>query len=190
MRQPLILTIGFFLLGWAGAAEALRCGNRVVSSGDWDFQVRERCGEPAWTNTFGELLVSGIDGPLQRRVERVHEEWFYNFGPRNLVQRLLFVDGRLSRIESVGYGVRQVGGDCSEVALRRGATLGEVYLHCGEPRSRSNRYEDIVIRDGHGNARVRPVRREEWLYSFGSSRFLRMVVFHDGRLDRVERISR
>lgn len=182
--------VAIVLLIWSVEAQALRCGNRVVGTGDWDFQVRERCGEPAWINSHGELLVSGIDGPLERRLERVHEEWVYNFGPRSLVQRLSFIDGRLTRIESAGYGVRSIGAECSDAALRRGSTLGEVYLRCGEPQSRNSRYQDVVIRDGRGNARVRPVRREEWLYSFGGSRFVRMAVFHDGRLDRVERIPR
>ena len=175
---------------WVGEAHALRCGNRIVDRGDYDFQVRERCGEPYWTQTYSELIVSGMEGPLERRTERIYDEWYYNFGPRNLVQRMVFLDGRLIKIESAGYGERRVGGDCSDIALRRGATTGEVVLRCGEPASRTSRYEDVVFRDGRGNARVRPVRREEWIYTFGRSRFVRMAIFLDGRLDRVERISR
>lgn len=178
-------------LSWAGNVHALRCGNRIVTTGDHQFQVRERCGEPYWSSSFSELVVAGLDGPVERRAERVYEEWFYNFGPRHLVQRLVFDDGRLIRIESAGYGVRRVGGDCSDIALRRGASGGEVVLRCGEPLSRTSRYEDVIIRDGLGNARVRPVRREEWIYEFdGRSRFVRMAVFVDGRVDRVERIER
>lgn len=190
MAKLLCRLLPILALGVAGSAEALRCGNRIVSTGDWDFQVRERCGEPAWTDTYSELLVSGIDGPIERRVERVHDEWFYNFGPRSLVRRLVFVDGRLARIETGGYGVREIGTDCSDTALRRGSRLGEIYLRCGAPESRNRRYEDVVQRDGLGRAQVRPIRREEWLYALPGSRFMRLLVFHDGRLDRVERISR
>lgn len=186
----LLLPVLLLAAVWTTDAHALRCGNRVVTTGDYDFQVRERCGQPYWTNTYSELLIAGLDGPLERHAERVYDEWYYNFGPRNLVQRLVFVDGRLIKIESAGYGERRVGEDCGDIALRRGATTGEVVLRCGEPASRTSRYEDIVFRDGRGNARVRPVRREEWIYEFGRSRFVRMAVFLDGRLDRVERISR
>lgn len=186
-----ILLVLLVILAWAGDAHALRCGNRVVTTGDHTFQVRERCGEPYWTNATSELLVSGLDGPLERRVERHVEEWFYNFGPNRLVHRLVFADDRLVRIETAGYGVRRVGNDCSDTALRAGVTSGEVVLRCGEPSSRSSRYEDVVIRGGAGNARVRPVRREEWIYDTDRrSRFVRIAIFHDGRLDRVDRIER
>lgn len=181
----------FLALSWAGNAQALRCGNRLVATGDHQFQVRERCGEPYWSSRYTELSVVGLEGPFERRAERVFDEWFYNFGPRFLVQRLVFDDGRLIKIESAGYGVRTVGGDCSDIAMRRGATGGEVVLHCGEPLSRSSRYEDVVVRDGLGNARVRPVRREEWIYDLdGRSRFVRMAILIDGRVDRVERLER
>lgn len=189
MRFDFLVAV-LVLLAWVGEAQALRCGNRIVTTGDYDFQVRERCGDPYWTNSYSELLVSGIDGPFEHRAERVYDEWFYNFGPRNLVQRLVFADGRLIKIESGSYGERRVGTTCDDGALRSGATMGEVVLRCGEPASRRSRYEDVVIRDGLGNARVRPVRREEWIYDLGRSRFVRMAIFHDGRLDRVERISR
>lgn len=184
------LVIGLLIFAGIGEAQALRCGNRVVTTGDHDFQVRERCGDPYWTNSYSELMVSGIDGPFERRAERIYDEWYYNFGPRNLVQRLVFADGRLIKIESGSYGERRIGTSCDDTALRPGATLGEVVLRCGEPASRRSRYEDVVMRDGMGNARVRPVRREEWVYDQGRSRFVRMAIFHDGRLDRVERISR
>jgi hypothetical protein len=178
-------------LVFAADAHALRCGNRIVTTGDRDFQVIERCGEPFWTNSYSELHVTGLDGPVEHRAERVYEEWFYNFGPRSLVQRLVFADGRLVKIESAGYGEREIGQNCDDSALRSGATAGEVVLRCGPPRSRNTRYEDVVLRDRFGNARVRPVRREEWIYDFGRrSRFVRMAVFVDGRLDRVERIAR
>src|SRR5690606_4665015 len=130
-----ILLVLLVILAWAGDAHALRCGNRVVTTGDHTFQVRERCGEPYWTNATSELLVSGLDGPLERRVERHVEEWFYNFGPNRLVHRLVFADDRLVRIETAGYGVRRVGNDCSDTALRAGVTSGEVVLRCGEPSS-------------------------------------------------------
>jgi hypothetical protein len=189
MRLP-TLPVMLLALVWTADAYALRCGNRLVDVGDHSFQVLERCGDPYWTNAFSELLVAGENSLFERRAERVYEEWFYNFGPRKLVQRLVFADDRLIRIESGSYGVRRIGEDCSDAALMRGSSAGEVVLRCGEPLSRRSRYEDTVIRDGHGNARVRPVRREEWTYDFGRSRSVRLAIFHDGRLQRVERISR
>lgn len=169
-------------------AMAMRCGNRVVTTGDRDFQVRERCGEPFYVGSYSELEVRGQYGPLEQRVERVFEEWYYNFGPRSLVRRLLFADGRLVRLDTAGYGSRSVGDDCGDAALRPGLTPGEVFLRCGAPEGRSQRYEDTVVRDGAGNALVRPVRREEWRYRLRGSRFMRLAVFVDGRLQQVDRV--
>jgi hypothetical protein len=44
--------IALVLLMACTSAHALRCGNRVVDEGDRDFQVRERCGEPFWTESW------------------------------------------------------------------------------------------------------------------------------------------
>lgn len=190
MPRFLLPLLALALLTVADSAWAMRCGNRLVTTGDYDFQVRERCGEPYWSNGFSELHIQGLDGPLERRQERVFEEWFYQDGPHRLVRRLLFADNRLVRIEVGGYGVRSIGNECSDRAFRRGAAAGEVFLRCGAPEARNQRYEDVVQRDGSGNARVRPIRREEWFYPFDGSRFVRKLVFHNGVLDRVERIAR
>lgn len=190
MSRSAFVAIALLLLAGTQNVHAMRCNGRVISSGDFDFQVRERCGAPSWSNRYSEMVVSGIDSPLEHRRERVHEQWSYNFGPTNLVRHLHFVDGRLERIDTGGYGVRAIGEDCSDVVLSRGNRQSEVFLHCGEPASRSSRYEDLLVRDGGGNARIRPVRREEWLYPDGASGAWRRVQFVDGRLDSVERLSR
>lgn len=176
-------------LGFAGDAAALRCGGRVVDTGDYDFQVRERCGEPYWYETYSELRVIGAHGPLEHRVERVFEDWYYNFGSNRLVQRLRFRDGRLVRVEALGYGSGSIGGQCNDVALSRGTTSGELVLRCGEPASRTARYRDNVIRDGYGE-RIRPQRYEEWVYRFSDSRYARLVVLVDGKISRVEPLTR
>jgi hypothetical protein len=190
MANKAWLLLSSFLLV-AGEVYALRCGNRLVTTGDHQIQVSERCGTPYFTESYGVLLVSGVDSPIQRRREQVHEAWYYNFGPRNLVQRIEFVNGRVARIDSGGYGARRVGADCNDHALRPGLSTGEVFLRCGEPHGRGVAgYEDVVITDPGGGVRVRPVRREEWQYSIPGSSYLRLAHFLDGRLDRVERIPR
>lgn len=189
MRRTRLLLILLVLVAVAGPAQALRCGNRLVTVGDFDVQVLARCGEPYWVHSRSNLLVAGIDSPLQWRQEQVVQDWYYNFGPRHLVRRLRFVDDQLVAIDSAGYGARQIGGDCSDIALSRGASTGEVFLRCGAPAARSQRYQDIVRYDGVGNAIVQPVLREQWRYHLPGSRYLRLAIFHDGQLDRVERIA-
>lgn len=181
-----------FLLAaaFAGDALALRCDGRVVTMGDFDFQVRERCGDPYWISRRPELLIAGAGSFIERRVERVSEEWFYNFGPSNLAQRLVFVDGRLQKIDTTGYGRSRLGGDCPDTAFSRGISVGELVLRCGPPASRLERYQDMIIRDGLGNERLRPVYYEEWRYVLPRSRFVRNAIFIDGRLHRVDNIEK
>jgi len=191
--RPLYLSV-VVLIGlalWPVAdAEAMRCGGRVVSTGDFDFQVRERCGEPHWVETRRELLTQGAWGPVERRQERVIEDWYYDRGSNALVQRLVFVDGRLSRTESAGYGPGARAGNCGDVDFSRGATTGEIALRCGQPDSRALRYRDEIRRDGRGNELLRPREVEEWVYAGSGGRLGRLLVFEDGRLERVSTLPR
>ena len=45
----------------------MRCGTRLVTDGMEDFRVRERCGEPFWTDHFNNVEVLGAYGPVERQ---------------------------------------------------------------------------------------------------------------------------
>jgi len=169
----------------AAPAHALRCGTRVVTDGDRDFAVRERCGEPFYVDQFSSVSVSGADGPLETQVEDVYDVWYYNFGPRRLMVRLLFLNGRLQREETLGYGVKTIGDSCNLDTLPAGTSAGEIIAYCGEPAARRNQRRANVRRDNFGNERYTPVRVEEWTYDFGDSRLLRVLTLHNGRLQDI-----
>ena len=91
-------------------ADAMRCGNRLVSNGDTQTQVRDLCGEPSDVQSRfitrrpsfvrnGQTYYFG-DGYVEIPVE----VWTYNFGPYKLMRRVRFVDGRIDEIETLGYG--------------------------------------------------------------------------------------
>ena len=184
-------TLAALLLLAAGApAQALRCDGRVVDVGDHAIQVRERCGEPFWIDAYTEVLVRGEYGPLEQRVERPVEAWYYNFGPNRLLRRLLLVDDRLVREDSLGYGVATIGTDCRIDALPAGTPAGVVVARCGEPISRRERWREIVRRDEAGNARRRYLRDEDWVYDVGANRDRRLLRLVDGVVQGVERLER
>jgi len=98
------------------AAHALRCDGRVISEGDPKTRVRAFCGEPASVEHRAGLRrlpsLRHLDGRVVRGaghlVERITiETWTYNFGPRRLMRELRFENGRLRRIERLGYGHRE-----------------------------------------------------------------------------------
>jgi hypothetical protein len=180
----------FAALLLAAPAHALRCSGRLVDEGDHAIQVERRCGAPYWIESYTEWVVLGEDGPVEQRIERPIEAWYYNFGPERLMRRLVFRDDRLLREDTLGYGFRRGEGRCDLDTLLRGMSTGEVIARCGEPESNTLRYRQSIVRDGFGNARKRLVRHEEWLYDPGRGRFLRLLVFDDGVLDSIERLDR
>ena len=108
--------------GAASIADALRCGSRVVSKGDHKTEVWHKCGEPA--SIEERVIYPTVHHPYRRypndhqrqQPYRIHkypsqvgipitvEEWIYNFGPRRLMQKLKFENGKLVHIDSLGYG--------------------------------------------------------------------------------------
>mgnify|MGYP003500245364 CR=1 FL=1 len=183
---PVLLRLALLAALLAAApAQALRCDGRLVGTGDHAVQV-----EPYWIESYSEWLVVGENQALERRIERQLEAWYYNFGPDRLLHRLLFIDGRLVRDDTLGYGVSKIGGRCNYDTLDRGLSIGEVVARCGLPASQSRRYGLVTLRDDSGLAREREARRDEWIYDPGSGRRLQLIVFVDGRVAERELLDR
>lgn len=177
-----LLTLLFLLLA-APSAFAMRCGNQLVTAGMRDFQVRERCGEPFWTDAYTGVDVIGAYGPEERQIEFQVDVWYYNFGPRQFMRRFVFRDGALVAEDALGYGVDEIGSDCNPMRDYRGLSSGELYARCGEPAARRVINETVVRRPRPAVERWRDVRREEWTYDFGDARTLRIVQLVNGRVE-------
>ncbi len=98
------------VIGVAGDAAALRCGNKLVRVGDDAAKVLRRCGEPAFV-TRRQVWRNGgrrhtAHGTIYYRGDYSVdvEEWTYDRGPRRFGQRLVFENGYLVEIERLGYG--------------------------------------------------------------------------------------
>lgn len=170
------------------SAFALRCGSRLVGEGDQDFQVRERCGEPFWTDRYVNVEIIGAHGALEQQREVQFDVWYYNFGPRQLMRRLVFGDGRLLQEDTLGYGVNEIGDDCHRVL--DDLSVGELVARCGEPLSRRSQNTTFVRRPARGIERWHDQRREEWIYDIGDRDFVRIVRLVDGRVTGIERVRR
>lgn len=178
------------LLLVAPSAFAMRCGNAIVTEGMRDFQLRQRCGEPFWTDRYSNVDIVGANGPLERQRSVQYDVLYYNFGPRQLMRRFLFRDGELMSEETLGYGVDQLGNDCNPRRDYRGFTSGELYASCGEPVSRRIDNDTLVRRPAPGVERWRDVRREEWIYDMGEARSMRVLRLVDGRVERTDTLPR
>jgi hypothetical protein len=94
-------------------ADAMRCGNKLIGTGDTRTMVRRFCGEPADVVTRTILqrpnfLLHGRSYFLNEGyVEVPVEVWTYNLGPNRLMRRISFIDGTVDSIETLGYGYHE-----------------------------------------------------------------------------------
>lgn len=87
-------------------ANSMRCGSKLMTTGDPSAKVEALCGPPAGIERR-EIVRSysyhrGI--PVRGSFEVAVEFWTYNFGPRKLMYRLRFEDGLLVDVETLSHG--------------------------------------------------------------------------------------
>ncbi len=109
-----VLLAGAWLATPAHAGDSMRCGSRLVSTGDGKDKVRTLCGEPSDVTFQGVIRRApryeygyGINryeyhGPGV--VEMPVEIWTYNQGSSKLLRKLRFVGNELEDISTDGYG--------------------------------------------------------------------------------------
>lgn len=124
MNDPVRLLSAGLLLGTclllSDPAAAFRCGSKLVVDGMHEAEVLAICGEPATRRHIGYAVRPYDPRRRYRREigwgrrydpgfghlteEVIVTEFVYNFGPRRLMQRLIFEGGLLVDIETLGYG--------------------------------------------------------------------------------------
>lgn len=189
MSSPrLLMFVGLLLCALAPAAHALRCGTRLVTAGDLDFQVRERCGSPYWIEEHYQTIVAG-DERIEVAQPIEYSAWYFNFGSNRLLVRLLFRDGRLMREDTLGRGVDELGAACNPARLSAGVSSGELVAYCGEPATR--RVQPVLVsrRLGADLYRQTDIRREDWVYDFGGD-FVYLLHLARGLVEAVEQLPR
>jgi hypothetical protein len=120
-RHALSLITVVIVLGLCSPSFAFRCGTRLVSEGDSKYEVIQKCGEPAYVESWEEERTQKDFG-LRREYdtenrrytwnrepflvkEKVRiEEWTYNLGPTEFIRYLRFENGILTRISTGDKG--------------------------------------------------------------------------------------
>lgn len=87
-----------------GNALSFYCKDRLVSEEDTMIEVYQKCGEPDFKEQHVEKERDVLDLGVKRTVYIVVDEWTYNFGPLDWLYRIRFENGRLKKIETMGYG--------------------------------------------------------------------------------------
>jgi len=111
------LTLLFLLLIFAGnfsalAGSDLRCSGRIISVGNTQDYVLDKCGEPTSIDERTERLARGY----RHRYPESHEElnyvireiqievWTYNLGSTQFIRYLTFRNRKLTTIRTGDYG--------------------------------------------------------------------------------------
>jgi hypothetical protein len=63
----------------------IQCRGGLVSIGDSRFSVLEKCGEPTYQEDFGNV-------------------WIYDYGPKEFVRYITFIEDTVERVQMGGYG--------------------------------------------------------------------------------------
>ena len=127
-----VVTLASIFLGTAllapADAWAMRCKNKIVSKGDPQAKVLQYCGEPvtrdrryierggyySWRRVAGTGDYVYRDKYYKRhypysylRSEVTVDDWVYNFGPNKLMRRVIFENGIVKKVETLGRGYRE-----------------------------------------------------------------------------------
>jgi hypothetical protein len=185
---PCVAALTLVCLLLPQAAEAsFRCDGKIVKRGDRPFEVRQRCGEPDAIVPLHTVYT------VQHGHVPTREEWQYNFGPHRLMRFLVFQNGRLSQDPHRGARLsRQSRGPLHQPAQHRAGHVadGAGWLAAGSPESRELRITQSSYRlDRRGTHYRRGLPAEDWIYDFGSNRFMRIVTLINGRVVNIERSS-
>lgn len=177
----------------ASAADAMRCGSRLVAVEARAAEVLAVCGEP----TYRDIWT--FQHPNSQSWVSDVEEWYYNFGSNQLLRVLRIRNGRLVNIDSDGYGFNaDARPGCNPAMLVEGLSKYRLLRSCGEPLTRSahNAYRPLRGRSqrsagsGLHHEYLMPVYREEWVYNFGSRYLMRVLTLENGRVVDVDNGAR
>jgi hypothetical protein len=117
--QLLSILVLCALIAWAGTAQAMRCGSRLISEGDPGDKVVNECGPPTSVDSWEEERYDYFDRPppanQYRDFERygnafrvkIHvrvELWTYNYGPSRFMDYVRLENGIVRKVYSGGYG--------------------------------------------------------------------------------------
>jgi len=184
------LLVATLTLPHIAAAEAWRCGSRLVEVGDAKASVFLKCGEPGWRERSQEERLVKREG-IMEGTSFDHETWIYNSGPSEFMRYLYFENGELVRIATGERGFIEGGGVkiCRPEELHEGQFIAEVDGRCGEPFFKDSRTEKRTLMIS-GEKRITTINIDEWTYNFGSQRFMRVLRFENGWLVNIKEIDR
>ena len=182
-----LLLLSVFV-SWSAEAQTFRCGGKIVSTGDTKVDVIGKCGEPTSKDSREDKVVTTRNDDTMQKVSVIVDEWTYNLGPNELIRVLRFRDGKLTDIETAGYGYsnQKPVFQCDGAFPSIGSTKSEVFSRCGEPTLKEERNEKTVAGADKGSKREIATVVEQWTYNLGPRKFMRIFTFKNGKITDIK----
>jgi hypothetical protein len=87
-----------------GHPSARLCDGAEMQTGISQYEILQRCGEPAFKDSRQEEQLTSVDKNTNRLTIKRIDEWTYNFGPNKFLRILKFENGRLVDVETGDRG--------------------------------------------------------------------------------------
>jgi len=81
-----------------------QCDSGELRTGISQYEILQRCGEPAFKDSREEELLTAVDEHDNRLIVKRIDEWTYNFGPNKFLRILKFENGVLVDVETGDRG--------------------------------------------------------------------------------------
>ena len=175
---------------YCGVLRADRCPNGVVMVGDSKFEVITKCGEPSFEDfrQVEKIAQTGANEVTRWIIDI--EELVYDFGPNRFIRIFEFENGVLAGISQGGYGKSSDDDGQDYVRnnqrVQKGDSKYEVMMKLGYPVHKEKREVEKLRRTAIGESVVHRIFLEEWTFDPGPGRFIRLVVFENGRVIRID----
>jgi len=96
--------IGTLVPAYGIQSDSLLCDGRIVSVGNIAGDVIRKCGQPTYASQREDKIVEHDYWGDSVVITVLIDDWIFNFGPDRFQYRLLLVNGRVVKIESLDYG--------------------------------------------------------------------------------------
>ncbi|WP_233586522.1 DUF2845 domain-containing protein [Legionella sp. km772] len=93
--------VGCLTVSCMSTAAAMRCGDKLVYTGDDQFTILQKCGEPLAKQTYEEVIPLYNQAGYQiGTTNNVVERWIYQRSPADFQYTLIFDGGILKEINA------------------------------------------------------------------------------------------
>jgi hypothetical protein len=90
--------------GFSGKRSAEQCHSEKLQVGISQYEILQRCGEPAFKDSREEEQFTAVDEHNNQLTIKRVDEWTYNFGPNKFLRILTFENGELVNVETGDRG--------------------------------------------------------------------------------------